>query len=83
MSLNCIWQEIINSASSVTQTLSTELVDGQRKLIALAVAGASSTSANPLIRQQSNGAIGGLRGEVCAIFVSLLVLQSQQETNFK
>ncbi|KAL8135516.1 enhancer of mRNA-decapping protein 4-like [Apium graveolens] len=57
-------REIINSASSVTQTLSTELVDGQRKLLALAVAGASANSANPLVRQQSNGAIGGLRGEI-------------------
>lgn len=63
----------------MTQTLSTELVDGQRKLLALAVAGASANSANPLVRQQSNGAIGGLRGEVCAIFISLLVLQSKQE----
>ncbi|KAL8148784.1 enhancer of mRNA-decapping protein 4-like [Apium graveolens] len=56
-------REIINSASSVTQTLSSELIDGQRKLLALAV-GASSSSADLLVRQQSNGSIGGLRGEI-------------------
>ena len=66
LSLYCDWQEIINSASSVTQTISSELVDGQRKLLALAV-GASSSSADLLVRQQSNGSIGALRGEVCAI----------------
>lgn len=57
-------REVINSASSVTQTLSSEVADGQRKLIALAVAGASSNSVNPLVSQLSNGPTGGLRGEI-------------------
>lgn len=57
-------RDIINSASSVTQTLNSELADGQRKLLALAIAGGSSNSANPLVRQQSNGPIAGFRGEM-------------------
>ncbi|XP_022857605.1 enhancer of mRNA-decapping protein 4-like [Olea europaea var. sylvestris] len=53
-------RDAMNSASSVTQTLSTELLDGQRKLLALAVAGVNSKSTNPLISQLSNGPLGGL-----------------------
>ncbi|KAK4420673.1 Enhancer of decapping protein 4 [Sesamum alatum] len=53
-------RDAINSASSVTQTLSGEILDGQRKLLALAVAGANSKAANPLISQLSNGPLGGL-----------------------
>ncbi|CAI9772794.1 unnamed protein product [Fraxinus pennsylvanica] len=53
-------RDAINSASSVTQSLSTELLDGQRKLLALAVAGANSKATNPLISQLSNGPLGGL-----------------------
>ncbi|CAI9760354.1 unnamed protein product [Fraxinus pennsylvanica] len=53
-------RDAMNSASSVTQTLSTELLDGQRKLLALAVAGANSKATNPLISQLSNGPLGGL-----------------------
>nr|GEX89864.1 hypothetical protein [Tanacetum cinerariifolium] len=52
-------RDAINSASSMTQTLTSELADGQRKLMALAVAGASSNQANPLISQLSNGPTGG------------------------
>ncbi|KAJ9568052.1 hypothetical protein OSB04_004018 [Centaurea solstitialis] len=50
-------RDAMNSASSITQTLSTELADGQRKLVALALAGASSKAGNPLITQISNGSI--------------------------
>ncbi|KAL0407040.1 UNVERIFIED_CONTAM: Enhancer of decapping protein 4 [Sesamum latifolium] len=53
-------RDAINSASSVTQTLSSEILDGQRKLLALAVAGANSKAANPLVSQLSNGPLGGL-----------------------
>ncbi|KAL3851089.1 hypothetical protein ACJIZ3_012971 [Penstemon smallii] len=53
-------REAINSASSVTQTLSSELLDGQRKLVALAVAGSNTKVTNPLISQLSNGPLGGL-----------------------
>ncbi|KAL0301030.1 UNVERIFIED_CONTAM: Enhancer of decapping protein 4 [Sesamum radiatum] len=42
-------RDAINSASSVTQTLSSEILDGQRKLLALAVAGANSKAVNPLL----------------------------------
>lgn len=59
----------MNSASSVTQTLSTELLDGQRKLLALAVAGVNSKSTNPLISQLSNGPLGGLHEKVCSVLV--------------
>ncbi|XP_024976086.1 enhancer of mRNA-decapping protein 4-like [Cynara cardunculus var. scolymus] len=50
-------RDAINSASSMTRTLSSELADGQRKLVALAVAGANSKGGNPLITQISNGTI--------------------------
>lgn len=53
-------RDAINSASSVTQTLSGELAEGHRKLLALAVAGANSKAANPLVSQLSNGPLGGL-----------------------
>ncbi|RXH82252.1 hypothetical protein DVH24_036593 [Malus domestica] len=43
------WNEAINSASSVTQTLSGEVADGQRKLIALAAARGNSSAVNPLV----------------------------------
>nr|XP_043627337.1 enhancer of mRNA-decapping protein 4 [Erigeron canadensis] len=51
-------RDAINSASSMTQTLSGELADGQRKLVALALSGANSESLNPLMAQISNGPIG-------------------------
>lgn len=53
-------RESISSASSMTQTLSSEVLDGQRKLLALAVAGANSKVSNPLVSQLSNGPLGGL-----------------------
>ncbi|KAK9080145.1 hypothetical protein SSX86_001820 [Deinandra increscens subsp. villosa] len=42
-------EDVINSASSLTQMLSGDLADGQRKLVALALAlaGANSESVNP------------------------------------
>ncbi|PRQ36027.1 hypothetical protein RchiOBHm_Chr4g0386931 [Rosa chinensis] len=40
-------REAISSASSVTQTLSGELADGQRKLVALAAARGNSSAVNP------------------------------------
>ncbi|XP_024966373.1 enhancer of mRNA-decapping protein 4-like isoform X2 [Cynara cardunculus var. scolymus] len=54
-------RDTINSASSVTQILSNELSDGQRKLMALAVAGATSKLVNPLI---SNGPSGGFHEKI-------------------
>ncbi|GMP52042.1 hypothetical protein CsSME_00018018 [Camellia sinensis var. sinensis] len=57
-------RDAINSASTVTQTLSGELADGQRKLLALAVAGANSKAVNPLVTQLSNGPLGGLHDKV-------------------
>ncbi|KAJ0017988.1 hypothetical protein Pint_09643 [Pistacia integerrima] len=53
-------RDAINSATSVTQTLSGELADGQRKLLALAAAGANSKAVNPLVTQSSNGPLAGL-----------------------
>ncbi|MCE3216983.1 hypothetical protein HAX54_009841, partial [Datura stramonium] len=47
--------DAINSASSVTRTLSGELADGQRKLLALAVSGSNSKTANPLVSHVSSG----------------------------
>ncbi|KAI4307805.1 hypothetical protein L6164_030948 [Bauhinia variegata] len=54
-SLAMTLRDAINSASSFTQTLSRELVEGQRKLLALAAAGANSGAMNPLPSQLSNG----------------------------
>ncbi|XP_051128269.1 enhancer of mRNA-decapping protein 4-like [Andrographis paniculata] len=53
--------DAIKSASSMAQTLSGELRDGQRNLLALA-ASASNLNAQPnsLINQLSNGPLGGL-----------------------
>ncbi|KAK9156395.1 hypothetical protein Sjap_003875 [Stephania japonica] len=53
-------RDAINSASSITRTLSGELAEGQRKLLALAAAGANSKVGNPLVSQLSNGPLGGL-----------------------
>lgn len=39
----------------MTQTLSGELADGQRKLLALAISGSNSKTANPLVSHVSNG----------------------------
>ncbi|XP_060199203.1 enhancer of mRNA-decapping protein 4-like isoform X2 [Lycium barbarum] len=47
--------DAINSASSMTQTLSGELADGQKKLLTLAVSGGNSKSLNPLVSHMSNG----------------------------
>ncbi|KAJ9551251.1 hypothetical protein OSB04_015296 [Centaurea solstitialis] len=57
-------RDAINSASSVTQTLSGELADGQRKLVALALAGANSEAGNPLMTQISNGPIGSFHRKI-------------------
>ncbi|XP_055824129.1 enhancer of mRNA-decapping protein 4-like [Solanum dulcamara] len=50
-------RDSINSASAMTQTLSGELADNQRQLLALAVSGANSQSANPLISHMNNGSL--------------------------
>lgn len=47
-------QDAINSASSFTQSLSRDLVEGQQKLLALAAAGANQGAQNPLHSQRSN-----------------------------
>lgn len=49
-------RDTINSASSITQNLASDLVDGQRKILALVAAG--HPKANPSM-QQSNGPLGG------------------------
>ncbi|KAL6567675.1 hypothetical protein OROGR_001343 [Orobanche gracilis] len=53
-------RDAVNSATSLTQTLGSELLDGQRKLLAFTVAGASSKAPNLLISQLNNGSLGGL-----------------------
>ena len=59
-------QETINSASALTRTLSGELADNQRKLLALAAVGANSTAgANPLVMQLSNGPLPNFHEKVC------------------
>ncbi|XP_072971574.1 enhancer of mRNA-decapping protein 4-like isoform X2 [Typha angustifolia] len=52
-------REAINSASSITHNLSSELVDGQRKLLAL-VASGSTKALNPTAMQANNGPMAGL-----------------------
>ena len=63
---NMSLQDAINSASSITQTLSGELADGQRKFLAIAAAGANSNAMNPLVSQLSNGTLAGLHEIVCS-----------------
>ena len=48
-------QDSINSASSVTQTLSREVLEGQRKLMALATSRTNSGTLNTLPIQLNNG----------------------------
>ncbi|KAI7758352.1 hypothetical protein M8C21_013713 [Ambrosia artemisiifolia] len=57
-------RDAINSASSVTQTLSGELAESQRKLVALALAGTNREPVNPLITQISNGPIGSFHEKI-------------------
>ncbi|KAF2298088.1 hypothetical protein GH714_013569 [Hevea brasiliensis] len=63
-SLALALREAINSASSLTQTLSGELAESQRQLVALVAAGTNSSAANPLVTQLSNGPLSGLLEEV-------------------
>ncbi|KAK8950324.1 Enhancer of mRNA-decapping protein 4 [Platanthera guangdongensis] len=51
-------RDAINSASSITQNLASELVDGQRHLLALVSGNAKSF--NPTAMQQGSGSLGGL-----------------------
>lgn len=51
-------RDAINSASSITQNLTSELVDGQRHLLALVSGNAKSF--NPTAMQQGSGSLGGL-----------------------
>lgn len=51
----------------MTQTLSNELLDGQRNLLALAVAGANPKAPNTLISQLSNGPLGALHEKVFGV----------------
>jgi enhancer of mRNA-decapping protein 4 len=64
-----ISQETISSASSLTQTLSGQLADGQRKLLEMAAN--SKVAADPFVTQINNG----LHEMVC-LFVIFLILFS-------
>ncbi|KAM1205462.1 hypothetical protein FF1_006206 [Malus domestica] len=55
-----VFLEVINSGSTMTQTLRGEVADGQRKLIALAAARGNSSAVNPLVTQLTNGLLGDL-----------------------
>lgn len=57
-------QDAINSASSLTQTLSGELADGQRQLLAMVAAGANSKVGDPS-RKLGNGPLPGVHEMVC------------------
>ncbi|XVF26255.1 hypothetical protein REPUB_Repub13aG0283200 [Reevesia pubescens] len=59
-SLAVALRDAINSATSITQTLSGELADGQRKILAIAAAGANSKAGNLLVTQLSNGPLAHL-----------------------
>lgn len=64
----------MNSASTMAQSLSGELAEGQRKLIALATAGANASSINPLVTQLSNGPLGALHEKVYIFFLFFLLV---------
>lgn len=59
-----ISQDTINSASSITQTLSGQLADGQRKLLAIATN--SKVATDPFVAQIKNG----LQEMVCLFVIS-------------
>jgi enhancer of mRNA-decapping protein 4 len=52
-------RETISSASSITQSLTSELLDGQRKLLAMVAAG-NPKAFNPVAMQATNGLMPGL-----------------------
>ncbi|PWA69184.1 WD40 repeat-containing protein [Artemisia annua] len=56
--------DAINSASSMTRTLSSEVADGQRKLVAVAVAGAKSKTIGSLMTQLTSSMTRTLSSEV-------------------
>lgn len=56
----------------MTQTLNNELLDGQRKLLAIAASGASS-KAPSLLSQLSNGPLGALHEKVYSFLLLFLV----------
>ncbi|XP_011039835.1 PREDICTED: enhancer of mRNA-decapping protein 4 [Populus euphratica] len=60
-SLAVTLRDSINSASSLTKTLSTELADSQRQLLAMA---ANSGATNPLATQPSNGPLASFHEKV-------------------
>ncbi|XP_058114756.1 enhancer of mRNA-decapping protein 4-like isoform X2 [Magnolia sinica] len=57
-------RDAMSSASSITQSLSGELADGQRNLLAFMAAGANQQVMNPLAPQQINGPVSGLHDMV-------------------
>ncbi|KAK8486046.1 hypothetical protein V6N11_033023 [Hibiscus sabdariffa] len=63
-SLAITLRDAINSASSIAKTLSGEFAEGQRKILALAAAGANSNAATSLASQLSNGPLGALHDKV-------------------
>lgn len=59
-------QDTVASASSLAQSLKSDLADGQRKLLALAEnAGTSSSRVGALNTKQNSGGLGGLPEKVC------------------
>ncbi|GAA0176418.1 mRNA capping factor [Lithospermum erythrorhizon] len=64
-SLAITLREAINSASSLTRTLSTDLAEGHRKLLAaVAVAGTTPNTGDSLVRELSNGPLAGLHEQI-------------------
>jgi enhancer of mRNA-decapping protein 4 len=57
-------QDSINSASSLTKTLSMELADSQRQLLAIA---ANSGATNPSATQPSDGPLASFQEKVCCV----------------
>ncbi|PKI78817.1 hypothetical protein CRG98_000777 [Punica granatum] len=76
------FQDVINSASSITHTLNGELAEAQRKLICLAVGGANPSAITPLVTQPSNGPLGKLhekRRDVSTLYCLLVMLSEAEE----
>lgn len=69
-------KDSITSASAITNTLSGELADGQRQLLAIAASGANSKAINPLVTQLNNGPLAGLHEMVHAYKLLSLPLYS-------
>ena len=67
-----LFQETITSASSITQGLTSELLDGQRKLLALVARGNPVSHNTTSVLQPTNGQVPSLPEVLTTVFFCTL-----------